>query len=55
MTRVDNSVLIVQENMDPGVYHIIVVQRKGDVYTVTRVPLDPSTLVDGVILVELGG
>jgi hypothetical protein len=55
MTRVDNSELIVQENMDPGVYQIIVVQRQGDVYTVTRVPLDPSTLVDGVILVELGG
>ncbi len=53
--RVDNNELLVQENMNSGVYHIIVVQRQGDAYTVHRVPLDPSTLVDGVILVELGG
>lgn len=52
--RVDNHEMLLQENLEPGFYNIIVVQQRGDIYTVTRVPLDPSTLVDGVILVELG-
>ena len=52
--RVDNNEFLLQENMDAGVYHVIVVRQQGDVYKVDRVPLDPSTLVGGVILVDVG-
>jgi hypothetical protein len=53
--RIDNNEFLLQENMNAGEYQIIVVRRQGDVYTVNRVPLDPSTLVDGVIMVDVGG